>query len=903
MLRAMLRILAVCVSCGVLVASILAKPDGAGDEQKAEHWAFRPLTKPAIPVTKDTGWVRNPIDAFVLNKLESKGMNFSPEADRRTLIRRVYFDLTGLPPTPDEVRAFAEDASPDAYEKLVDRLLASPRYGERWARHWMDVVHFAETHGNDQDRPRPNAWPYRDYLIRSFNEDKPYARFVEEQIAGDVLYPDDPQAIMALGFIAAGPWDESSLMSIVDDTLDKKTAQNLDRDDMLATTMATFASVTVHCARCHNHKFDPIKQKEYYGLQSAFAGVDRASRPYDADPKIHQKRQTLLKLRRELDRPEFVAALAHDASASAESAAWEKEQTTRLVPWTVLSPKRATSQAGAKASVQTDGSVLFSGTRGETDIYTLVAAAESENVTAVRLEVMADDSLPMHGPGRQENGNLHLSEFKLLAAPADNSEAPKPASLRNPSADFNQDGWTIAHAIDGNSKTAWGIHPQVGKPHTAVFELKEPITRHGATLTFVLEQLHGGHHLIGRPRISVTDAAPPVRLGGPPENIARIIATPGGSRNDAQKSELAAYVMRQRLDRDLEKLPAPQTVFAGANDFVADGNFKPAKGCRPVFVLRRGDVNQPLEPATPGALSLVPELEPKFKLADANDEGARRAALAHWLSDRRNVLTWRSIANRVWHYHFGRGIVDTPNDLGKMGGQPSHPELLDFLAGYLQENGGSLKRLHRLIVTSSTYRQSSRHNAEWAKVDAGNALLWRMNRARLDAESIHDAVLHITGTLDLTMGGPSVKQFIESPGTHVTPKVDYLGFDVDGPEARRRSVYRFLFRTLPDPFMDSMDCPDASQLAPTRTQSVTAIQALSMLNNQFMVRYSEHLGERVAREAGADVHRQIERAYDLAVCRKPTEKELAGLSAYAAKHGMANVCRLILNSNEFMFVE
>lgn len=899
MLRRMFRILAICLTSGLFVVSILGKPNDTGDEQKPDHWAFRPLSKPAIPKTTDTSRIRNPIDAFVLSKLESNGMTFSPQADRRTLIRRVYFDLTGLPPMPEQVQAFVADASPDAYEKIVDRLLASPRYGERWARHWMDVVHFAETHGNDQDRPRPNAWPYRDYLIRSFNEDKPYARFVEEQIAGDILYPDDPQAIMALGFIAAGPWDESSLMSIVDDTVDKKTAQNLDRDDMLATTMATFASVTVHCARCHNHKFDPIKQKEYYGLQSAFAGVDRASRFYDIDPKIHQKRQALLKLKRQIDRPEFVATLSHDASASAESTAWENGQAAQFVKWTVLSPTHAISQAGATATVQSDGSVLFSGTRGETDIYTLNATTDLENITAVRLEVMADDSLPMHGPGRQENGNLHLSEFKVFIG----ADTQKPAALRNPSADFNQDGWTSAHAIDGNPKTAWGIYPQVGKTHSAAFELKEPIKSRGTALTFVLEQLHGGHHLIGRPRISVTDAVTPVHLGGPPENIARILATPAVTRTDAQKSELAAYVIRQRIDRDLEKLPPPQSVFAGANDFAADGNFRPAKGCRPVFVLRRGDVNQPLEPAMPGALALVPGLESKFELADANDEGARRAALAHWLSDRRNVLTWRSIVNRVWHYHYGRGIVDTPNDFGKMGGTPSHPELLDFLVGYLQENGGSLKKLHRLIVISSTYLQASQHNTEWAKVDAGNTLLWRMNRSRLDAESIHDAVLEITGKLDLTMGGPSVKQFIESPGNHVTPKVDYLGFDVDGPEARRRSVYRFLFRTLPDPFMDSMDCPDASQLAPIRTQSVTALQALSMLNNQFMVRYSEHLSERVAQEAGTEIRKQIERVFDLTICRKPTEKELIGLSTYATKHGMANVCRLILNSNEFMFVE
>ena len=294
------------------------------DASKRNHWAYQPLVQPPVPKVADTAWVRNPVDAFILAKLDAQGMKPSAEADRRTLIRRVYFDLTGLPPTVEDVNAFVADASPDAYEKVVDGLLASPRYGERWARHWMDVVHFAETHGNDQDRVRPNAWPYRDYLIRSFNEDKPYSRFVEEQVAGDALYPDDPQATVALGFLAAGPWDESSQMAIVDGTVDKLIARDLDRDDVLTTTMSTFASSTVHCARCHNHKFDPISQAEYYNLQSAFAGIDRAERTYDADPQVHRARVALLKRKRELDGSrDALASSLLDPAMQAEVSRWE----------------------------------------------------------------------------------------------------------------------------------------------------------------------------------------------------------------------------------------------------------------------------------------------------------------------------------------------------------------------------------------------------------------------------------------------------------------------------------------------------------------------------------------------------------------------------------------------------
>ncbi|HJT36351.1 MAG TPA: DUF1549 domain-containing protein, partial [Pirellulales bacterium] len=281
-----------------LLLTLSVAQAAAGD--KTDHWAYRPLVEHIPPAVNNTLQVRNPIDAFIVAGLEARGMAPSPPADQRTLIRRLSFDLLGLPPTPQEVAQFIADESPEAYEKLVDRLLASPHYGERWARHWMDVVHFAETHGNDQDRPRPHAWPYRDYLIRALNRDKPYARFVEEQVAGDVLYPDDPWAIVATGCIAAGPWDESSQRDIRDDTIDKTIARNLDRDDMLTTVLATFASTTIHCARCHNHKFDPISQAEYYGLQAVFAGVDRANRPYDPDPIVHRRRQALLARQRQL---------------------------------------------------------------------------------------------------------------------------------------------------------------------------------------------------------------------------------------------------------------------------------------------------------------------------------------------------------------------------------------------------------------------------------------------------------------------------------------------------------------------------------------------------------------------------------------------------------------------------
>jgi hypothetical protein len=862
------------------------------------HWAYRPLYRPALPEVKNRSSVFNPIDAFILARLEAAGLTPAPPTDRRTLLRRITFDLTGVPPTPSEIEAFLADHRPGAYERVVDRLLASPHYGERWARHWLDVIHFAETHGHDQDVPRENAWPYRDYLIRAFNGDRPYGRFIEDQVAGDVLFPNDADGIVATGMLAAGPWDESSQQSIREDTIDKKQAQNLDRDDMVTTVLSAFSSATVHCARCHDHKFDPISQEEYYGLQAVFAGIDRANRPYDPDPTVHQKRLAL-HLRRQQIQSSTIAMLWTPGVARAVST-WERSRSG--ADWQVLEPARVSTAKGSQPTTLPDRSVRFGGPRPAVDVYTIAATTALDTISAVRLEVLTDDTLPHNGPGRQDNGNLHLNEFRVRAGPRGPTlGAQKPVAVRSAVADFDQEGWTAAMAIDGKPGTAWGIYPAVGRAHQAVFAFKEPVRfAGGAAMTFILEQTHGGGHLIGRLRLSVTGAANPSPL---PPDISAALAVAADRRNDAQRTALARHVLLEEIDRNLAALPTQQMVFAAANDFKPEASFRPAKGCRPVMVLRRGDITQPIEKVAPGALSCVSGLPAKLIVVRADDEGARRAALAHWLSDHRNVLTWRSIVNRIWHHHFGRGIVATPGDLGRMGAVPTHPELLDWLAVELRDKGASLKQLHRLIVTSAAYRRSCRHDPVAAKLDGDNLLLWRMNRSRLDAESVRDAVLAVSGKLDTMMGGPSVKHFKQSKGIHVTPNVDYLAFDVDSAGSYRRSIYRFIFRTLPDPFLDVLDCPDASQFTPARSSSITALQALAMLNDRFMVRQAEHFAARLRHEAGENVSRQIERAYVLAIARPATPHEATLLSAYARRHGLAAACRVILNCNEFMFVD
>jgi hypothetical protein len=460
-------------------------------------------------------------------------------------------------------------------------------------------------------------------------------------------------------------------------------------------------------------------------------------------------------------------------------------------------------------------------------------------------------------------------------------------------------------AIDGNPGTAWGVYPEVGKPHRAVFEFAEPVgSDRGTGLQFVLEQRHGGGHLIGRLRLAVTTAPRPLSAidEQPPPEVAAIVAVPAERRTEASRAELARFALERQAAKELAALPAPKLVYAGASDFKPDGSFKPAGKPRVVRVLRRGDVNSPGPVAEPAALAGVPGPDPQFHLADPDDEGQRRAALARWVTDPAHPLTWRSVVNRVWHHHFGKGIVDTPNDFGKMGSLPSHPELLDWLAADFRDSGGSLKRLHKLIVTSATYRLSSRHDPKAAAIDGDNRLLWRMNRTRLDAESVRDAALQFSGKLDLTMYGPSAKQFIEKPGIHVTPVVDYASFDADRPENYRRGVYRFLFRTLPDPFLDALDCPDGSAPAAVRTASFGAPQALALWNNKFIVRQSEHLAERLTRTA-PDLAGQVRAAYRLVLLREPTAKESAALADYAGRHGLANACRVLLNSNEFVFVD
>ena len=862
----------------------------------ADWWSLRPLRPPAVPAVppEDARWARNPIDAFVAATLRTKGLAPGPEADRRTLIRRLYFDLLGLAPTPEEADAFAADPDPNAYDALVDRLLAAPGYGERWARHWLDTIHFADTHGCEHDGLRPNAWRYRDYVVDSLNRDTPWARFIREQIAVDRLYPAESHLTPALGFLGAGTLDLSTL------AVEPAVFEYLDRDDLVTQTMAAFCGATINCARCHDHKFDPFPQADYYALQAVFAGLNKGDIAFDPDDAVAARRKAWHDLIAAADRRDPAALLSAENEPLVR--AWEEHRASHPAAWTPLEPEVFYATRGSTLKRGPDASVVASEKHPDLEAYVITSAPAPGPVTAIRLEVLNNPALPQDGPGRAGNGNLHVSEVEAIAFKAGAPQGT-PLKFRRATADFEQaGGYTVATAIDGKDETSWAIFPAVGRPHHAVFELEAPVTfEAGARVALTLKQLQPGH-LIGAFRLSVT-GAPAADAAALPEPVAAALATPRERRTDEQKLALAAHACRARATEELGKLPPQAHVFGAASLAAPGGKPRPPMTApKVVHVLARGDFHQPGAVAEPGALSALGDLTGRFPQANPADEGARRAALADWIADGRNPLTWRTVVNRVWQDHLGRGLCDSPGDLGRMGGVPSHPELLDWLAANFRDAGGTLKPLHRLIVTSATYRQSSAHRADAAAIDADDRLLWRAPRRRLDAEAYRDIVLQAAGRLDRTPGGPGVKHYGSKPGPQVTPVLTYEGFDWDAPGAGRRSVYRFVYRTLADPFMEALDFPDLSLLTPTRGASSSALQALTLFNDDFVLRQSEHLAAR-AGLAGPDPDAQVRRAFRLVMLRDPAADERQALASFAGQHGLAAACRLLLNSNEFLFVD
>ena len=853
-----------------------------------DWWSFREVVKPVVPVLIDSpnrDWIRNPIDAFVLEMLERKNLAPSKEANRRTLIRRLSYDLTGLPPTIAEVEAYEEDKSEDAYERVVERLLASPRYGERWARHWLDVVKYADTCGYDKDKLRPNAWPYRDYVIRSFNDDKPYRQFVQEQIAGDVLFPGTEDGILGLGFIAAGPWDFIGHVEVPESKLDGRVARNLDRDDMVSNTFNSFCSLTVQCARCHDHKFDPITQDHYYRLQAIFAAVDRADRVYAVDPKVEVERtvlrnkiskseKSLAKLNDQLDRAggqalvklrERIAAVKNETKkpefgyhskveSRQDTLKWveiefDQPQSTKQIVLHAAHDEFNNIGAGfgfpLRFRVEVNGSTVFN--RENADFpnpgLTPIVIPVSEPLTSVRLVAtkLAQRSSDYH---------LALAEIELLNSRGENVAATgKVTALDSIEAPVR---WGKSNLVDG----IW-------------YESS------GET----------------RKELQVKLDAMVLSLIGP--------------SGVEQKSSFKNQIAESR--KALSQLPAGKAVYAAATDFKSQGNFKATQGQpRPVYFLPRGEVASPGPRLEPGIIPLSAGRTIGVELKSGESESVARSKLALWLTDKGNPLLWRSVVNRIWHYHFGRGIVDTPNDFGRMGGERSHPELLDWLAATFRDGSESVsaesfKDLHRLIVTSSVYRQSSSYSGNGMTADSGNRYLWRMNRRRLSAEEIRDSILHASGLLNLEMGGAGYFLF-QLEKTEHSPHYEYHKFDHTDPKSYRRSIYRFIVRSQPDPFMTTLDCADSSQSTPARNETQTPLQSLTMLNSDFSLEMSKRFARRIELES-ADQSERIQKVVQESLGRSPTELELSTMGEFVQQHGLANLIRIVFNLSEFVFID
>jgi len=853
-----------------------------------DWWSFREVVKPVVPVLIDSpnrDWIRNPIDAFVLEMLERKNLAPSKEANRRTLIRRLSYDLTGLPPTIAEVEAFEEDKSEGAYERVVERLLASPRYGERWARHWLDVVKYADTCGYDKDKLRPNAWPYRDYVIRSFNDDKPYRQFVQEQIAGDVLFPGTEDGILGLGFIAAGPWDFIGHVEVPESKLDGRVARNLDRDDMVSNTFNSFCSLTVQCARCHDHKFDPITQDHYYRLQAIFAAVDRADRVYAVDPKVEVER----------------TVLRNEISKSEKSLAKLNDQLDR---------------AGGQALVKL-----------------------RERIGAVKNETKKPE-FGYHSKVESRQDTLKWVEIEF-----DQPQSTKQIVLHAAHDEFNNIGagfgFPLRFRVEVNGTTVFnrenadfpnpGLTPiviPVSEPLTSVRLVATKLAQRSSDYHLALAEIEllnsRGENVAATGKVTALDSIEaPVRWGK--SNLVDGIwyESSGETRKELQvkldamvlsligpsgveqKSSFKNQIAESR--KALSQLPAGKAVYAAATNFKSQGNFKATQGQpRPVYFLPRGEVASPGPRLEPGIIPLSAGRTIGVELKSGESESVARSKLALWLTDKGNPLLWRSVVNRIWHYHFGRGIVDTPNDFGRMGGERSHPELLDWLAATFRDGSESVsaesfKDLHRLIVTSSVYRQSSSYSGTGMTADSGNRYLWRMNRRRLSAEEIRDSILHASGLLNLEMGGAGYFLF-QLEKTEHSPHYEYHKFDHTDPKSYRRSIYRFIVRSQPDPFMTTLDCADSSQSTPARNETQTPLQSLTMLNSDFSLEMSKRFARRIELES-ADQSERIQKVVQESLGRSPTELELSTMGEFVQQHGLANLIRIVFNLSEFVFID
>jgi mono/diheme cytochrome c family protein len=849
-------------------ASNIRRPGYSVTDVDRSHWAFRPLKRPDVPAIP--GAVKQPIDAFIRSGLDAKGLKANPPASKHELIRRVTYDLTGLPPTPAEVEAFEADGSPDAFEKLVDRLLESPRYGEKWGRHWLDLVRFAETNSYERDGVKPNAWRYRDYVIRSFNQDKPYDRFIREQLAGDELPDGGPDGLIATGYYRLGLWD--------DEPADRDQARYDSLDDIVATTGQVFLGLTVDCARCHDHKLDPIPQKDYYRFLSFFQNVNHYRNGGPTDE----------------------AVLLPDGAARR---AFEQAN--------IEMNRRRNEVQAAVAILETEFKEGYEKSKGGK-----VAAPDIEDLS-YRFYRDTWEKLPEFDTLKPEEvGKLPNGLFSLAPRTRDQSfgfvfegTLIVPKDGRYTFYLDSDDGSRLS--VDGFLVAEYdGIHSE-GKEESGTIELKQgrrPIRLdyfQGPQGAFGLTVAWSGPGFSHRSLSAAKrEESPSKPRGLTPAEFARVIRR----ESVAILGEAKAKQYRE-LRKELEELKSNKVPAERALVVTEAGAEAPE-----TYVMLRGNPHSPGDKVEPGFLQVVSNTAPTLPTPSPGSKTTgRRTVLADWIASPTNPLTARVMANRLWQYHFGRGIVRSSSNLGTQGDKPTHPELLDWLASELIAKGWSLKALHRVIPSSDAYRMSSQPNPTALASDPMNDCLWRFDMRRLTAEEIRDSILAITGSLSLKMYGPGV--YPEIPAEVMAGQsVPGAGWGKSSVEDQsRRSVYVHVKRSLILPILETFDLAETDRSSPVRFATTQPTQALGMLNGSFMNRQARAFASRLKREAGDEKSKQVELAFSLATGRKPTEKEIkrgvALISALLERDGatpelaLESFCLVVLNLNEFLYLD
>jgi mono/diheme cytochrome c family protein len=844
------------------------------------HWAYRPINPPPLPQLENKEGVRNPIDHFVFAKLESLDHAPSPEADRRILAKRLHYDLLGLPPTPARVETFVNDQSPGAYSELVEELLASPHFGERWGRHWLDMARYADSDGYEKDKPRPNAWRYRDWVIEAINEDLPYDQFTVEQLAGDLLPEATPKQRLATAF-------HRQTLTNTEGGTDQEQWRVAAVMDRLETTGSVWLGLTLTCARCHDHKYDNIAQDEYYQLFAFYNNGDETNFPlpsskaalakYEKATAAHDKQ--VAELEKELKE---LLATRKDAQGR-----WEKDTKARLsaiknpVAHHPLKLSPPPKQDGYQLVPRKDGSLFVEKLVPDKATFVLDFSTDTRGqpLTGFRVETLADPKLPAKGPGLTKHGNFVLSEFRAFVVDLVDSKKKGPLLFSSAKADFSQNKWTVQAAIDGKSETGWAISPQMGKDHQATFLLKKPLpAKETGALRIEMAQLYGSRHVMGRFRIMAVTGEQSSDVV--PENIRKALLVDATKRNEAQRKLLAGHFaktdpkttkVRKQLDDLRKKVPKPSTTNVRVIT-QRKGNL------RKTHVFRRGEFKQPLHEVREDGLNLLHPFKPR------NEEGTGdRLDLARWLVDPANPITPRVTVNQVWTHLFGHGLVRTPEDFGVRGEPPTHPQLMDWLANhFVHDAKWSRKVLIRLIVHSSTYRQSSNHRPGFTELDANNELLHRQNRFRVEAEIVRDLNLAAAGLLSRKVGGVSVFPSMPAGIANLSYANSFKWNVSKGAERYRRGLYTFFKRTSPHPNLLTFDCPDSNVACVKRSRSNTPLAALVTLNNVTYVEAAKAFAQRILKEAPPKDEERISYGFRLCVARSPEPNETEAFASLLA---------------------